>query len=111
MIKVIKGQAFRDKVLDAAEELTGTRYYKKDGELMIDAVFLAIEKALVSGEEVDLRGFGRFRIHTYAPRRLVGLYGEDIQIAPYNGVKFVPGQRLKREVAQGIIRPVERGRS
>lgn len=104
---MIRLDEFRKRVLDAAEELTGITYLKKDGELMVDAVFLAIEKALSEGEDIEIRGFGKFRIHNYPERKVTQKDGKVYIVPPVAGVKFVPGNRLKREVAQGIIRPVE----
>lgn len=104
---MIRGKDLRDRVLDAAEELTGIAYLKKDGELMIDAVVLAIEKALVEGEDIEIRGFGKFKVHSYPEREVTWTDGIRRVIPPRLGVKFSPGNRLKREVAQGIIRPVE----
>lgn len=105
---MVRGKELRDRVLDAAEELTGIAYLKKDGQLMIDAFTLAIEKALAEGKDIDIRGFGRFKVHSYPERVVTWTDGETHTIPPRNGVKFAPGKRLKREIAQGIVRPAER---
>lgn len=105
----MNGREFRDRVLDAAEELTGVAYLKKDGDLMVDAVLLAIEKALANGEEVHLHGFGDFKIRDHHGRESKWIDGTIRTVKPYRSIQFYPGARLKREVTQGIIRPVEKG--
>lgn len=94
------------RVLEMAEELSGVKYRVKDGELMVDAVKLAIEKALAEGEEVALYGFGSFKVHEY-PERTTNIHNKTYVIPPRKGVKFAPGKRLRREVAEGIFQPFE----
>lgn len=98
---------FRDLVLDSAREITGINYFKKDGTMMIDAVVLALEKALVSGEDVELFGFGKFKVSASKPRKVTGIDGKTYDIQSHNVVTFKPSSRLKRDVAQGILRPAE----
>lgn len=96
----------RGYVLEAAKELTGNMYRKADAELMVDAVTLAIENALVDGHNVDLHGFGHFILHSFPERTVKSLHreGELYTIAPFEGVKFKPGKRLKTNVARGFAR-------
>lgn len=104
---IIHNDELVNRVLSAAKEITGISYYKKDGQLMVDAVVLAIEQTLVNGEGVSLRGFGQFEPRMTAPRKVTTPRGDTYDVPPVQIVKFKPGMRLKREVAQGIIRPVE----
>ena len=48
-------KVFTDRVLDAAREITGITYYKKDAQLMVDAVLLALEQTLANGESISFR--------------------------------------------------------
>lgn len=105
---MVRNKELRDLVLDAAEDLTGISYLKKDGQLMIDAVFMAIETALANGDDVEVRGFGQFRIHDYPGRTVRWVDGTERIVTPRRGVKFSPGSTLKRVAAQGIVRPSEK---
>lgn len=104
---VIFNDEIVNRVLAAAKEITGIDYYKKDGQLMLDSVILAIEQTLSSGEGVYIKGFGQFNVRMTKPRQIISPRGITYDVSPVQIVKFKPGKRLKREVAQGIIRPVE----
>lgn len=95
---------FRDLVLDSAKELTGETYLKRDGELMINAVSLALEKVLVNADEVELPGLGKFKTSMNNPRQVKGIDGKTHDIAARRVVAFKPSISLKRSVAQGIFR-------
>ena len=95
------------RVLAAAKDITGIEYYKKDGQLMLDSVILAIEQTLANGEGVYLKGFGQFNVRMTKPRQVTNPMGTIYDVPAIQIVKFKSGKRLKREVAQGIIRPAE----
>lgn len=100
----MKKNELRDAVLASAYELTGNKYLKKDGEMMIDALIMTLEKALVNGEDVELRGFGKFKTVLSPARTISAIDGKQYDIPAHNIVRFTPAARLKRNVAQGIIR-------
>lgn len=95
---------FRDLVLEAAYELTGVHYLKKDGAMMIDALIMAIEKVLVSGDSVDLRGLGKFKVVNIPERTIKALNGEYYTVPEHKAPRFTAAAKLKRDVAQGILR-------
>lgn len=101
---MITKNEFRDMVLDAAYELTGVHYLKKDGAMMVDAVTMAIEKVLVDGDCVDLRGLGRFKVVTIPERTIKALDGKSYTVPEHKAPRFAPAAKLKRNVAQGIMR-------
>ena len=103
----LKGNDFRKLVLQAAEELTGQRFFKKDGDLIVDSFVLAVQTAIANGDSVKIKGFGRFGVHDYPGRKVRWVDGTERDVAPRRGVKFTPGTTLKRIAAQGIIRPAE----
>jgi len=43
-------------------------YTKKDATLLVNTFFRSMTEALLSGEGVELRGFGSFRVRSRAPR-------------------------------------------
>lgn len=100
---MLNKKEFRDLVLESAYELTGIHFLKKDGEMMIDAVGMALEKAFVSGKGVEFRGVGRFYIHPRKARTLHGVDGNDYEITARNSVSFRSSAGLKKEMAQGFI--------
>ncbi len=55
---------------DLIEELSKvTKLTKKQSEEVVDTVFDSITEALATGEKVELRGFGSFRIRRRRARR------------------------------------------
>ena len=72
---------------------------KKDAEAAINAVFAAIEEALVSGEKVQLVGFGTFDVKEKPAREGRNpATGETIQIEASKQVRFTAGKTLKDAV-------------
>lgn len=56
----------KDEMVYALAQKTG--FTKKDSEFMLDSVFQIITEALVSGEKVQVAGFGTFEVKERAPR-------------------------------------------
>jgi len=78
-----------DQVTDA------TKGTKKDTELVIDAVLVAITEALAKGDKVDLRGFGSFQVSGKKER--LGRNprtGETLTIAARKAAVFKPSKEL-----------------
>lgn len=72
---------------------------KRDAKEIVEAFFEEIRKALESGEQVKLSGFGNFdlRDKNERPGRNPKT-GEDIPITARRVVTFRPGQKLKARV-------------
>ncbi len=69
----------------------------REASIIIDTVFEAISGALRSGEEVEIRGFGSFRLRDRRARRTRNpRTGESILIPPKR-VAFFRAGRLLRE--------------
>lgn len=72
---------------------------KKDAESAVSAVFESIESALVSGEKVQLIGFGTFEVKQRAAREGRNpSTGETIEIAASKVPSFKAGAGLKKAV-------------
>lgn len=72
---------------------------KAQAKVVLEATFSAIEGALKEGDQVQLIGFGTFKVNHRAAR--VGRNpqtGEKIQIAATNVPAFVAGKALKEAV-------------
>ncbi|OZB06188.1 integration host factor subunit alpha [Pseudidiomarina marina] len=73
---------------------------KRDAKDLVENFFEEIRRALESGEEVKLSGFGNFELRTknQRPGRNPKT-GEDIPISARRVVTFRPGQKLKQRVS------------
>lgn len=68
---------------------------KRDAKDTVEVFFEEIRKALESGEQVKLSGFGNFDLRDKNERPGTG---EDIPITARRVVTFRPGQKLKARV-------------
>lgn len=77
---------------------------KRDAKDLVENFFEEIRRALESGEEVKLSGFGNFELRTKNERPGRNpKTGEDIPISARRVVTFRPGQKLKRRVSNAKI--------
>lgn len=85
----------RELILSCAEK---TRDYQKVAEMYVDAVLGAITEALISGEVVSIKGFGRFEVRDGVERvgRNPRRPEETYTVPSRKKVKFKAGARLKR---------------
>ena len=77
----------------------------KRAEIIVDTVFGSIVETLHRGEEVELRGFGSFRLRRRGPRAARNpRTGDRVDVASKRIAYFKPGKELKellnRELAQ-----------
>ena len=87
----------KKELVDKVAELTSMK--KKDVKLVIDTVFKSISESLVSGEKVQLVGFGSFEVRTNKKRRGVNpRTGNGIIIPEKKVAKFKAGKELKAMV-------------
>ncbi len=81
------------------EIVSATNLKKSDSTTAVDTVFSSITKALKSGKEVKIAGFGSFSVSRRAARSGRNpRSGETIQIAASNQPKFKAGKALKDAV-------------
>ena len=72
---------------------------KKDAERVLNAAFDAMTAALVSGEKVQLSGFGTFEVKERAERDGRNPFtGESIKIAASKRPVFTAGKALKDQI-------------
>lgn len=75
---------------------TATDLTKKHAELIVDAVFASIVNSLKTGEKIELRGFGSFRLRSRGAR--VGRNpktGDKVEVPAKRIPYFKPGKELK----------------
>lgn len=72
---------------------------KKDASAAVNAMFNEIENALVTGEKVQIAGFGSFETRERAARTGKNPQtGEAVEIAACKAPAFKPGKALKDAV-------------
>ena len=72
---------------------------KKDSETVVNTVFRSIIEALTTGDKVELRGFGSFRIRARKSR--IGRNpktGDKVPVPEKKVPFFKPGKQLKKLV-------------
>ena len=82
---------------ELVEEVSGkTGLPKKQAEIVVNTVFESIVETLKTGEKIELRGFGSFRIRKRGSR--VGRNpktGDKVEVPPKRIPYFKPGKELK----------------
>lgn len=80
-----------EKVAEKVEGLT-----RNQTEIVVDTVFDSIRKALMSGEKIEIRGFGNFRLKTRNPRKARNpKTGESVEVPGKKVLYFKVGKALK----------------
>jgi integration host factor subunit beta len=78
------------------EVARSTQLTKKHAEIIVNTVFESIVHSLKTGEKIELRGFGSFRIRRRGSR--VGRNpktGDKVEVPPKRIPYFKPGKELK----------------
>jgi integration host factor beta subunit len=80
-----------EKVSEKVEGLT-----RNQTEIVVDTVFDSIKKALMTGEKIEIRGFGNFRLKTRKPRKARNpKTGESVDVPGKKVLYFKVGKALK----------------
>lgn len=68
----------------------------KDVDMMVRLVFETMAESITEGKNIELRGFGSFRLREYEPRqgRNPGT-GESVNLGQRRGVLFKAGRKMK----------------
>jgi integration host factor beta subunit len=83
-----------EKVSKRVEGLT-----RNQTEIVVDTVFDSIKKALLSGEKIEIRGFGNFRLKTRRPRKARNpKTGESVDVPGKKVLYFKVGKALKESL-------------
>ena len=76
---------------------------RRDGEVIVETIFDSVIAALQSGDKIEIRGFGSFRIRERNPR--IGRNpktGEEVPILPRQVLVFRPSHVLKNRINHGL---------
>jgi integration host factor subunit beta len=80
-----------EKVAVKVKDLTATQT-----EIVVDAVFESMKKALLKGDKVEIRDFGNFRLKARKPRLARNpKTGEQVQVPAKRVLSFKAGKELK----------------
>lgn len=83
-----------EKVSEKIEGLT-----RNQTEIVVDTVFDSIKKALMSGDKIEIRGFGNFRLKTRNPRKARNpKTGESVEVPGKKVLYFKVGKALKEDL-------------
>jgi integration host factor beta subunit len=83
-----------ERVAEKVEGLT-----RNQTEIVVDTVFDSIKKALMSGDKIEIRGFGNFRLKTRNPRKARNpKTGEAVEVPGKKVLYFKVGKALKEEL-------------
>jgi integration host factor subunit beta len=73
-----------------------TELSRKDSEVIVETIFESIIKALKSGDKLEVRGFGSFRIRERKPRQGRNpKTGEKVNVPEKKVPYFKPSKELK----------------
>ena len=90
-----------DLVERAADALRG-RVTKRDFGLVVDAFLDAVKDALVGGNNIEIRGFGTFKLrHRKARPARNPRTGEAVEVPPRVVPVFKPSRQLSSRVDRG----------
>jgi integration host factor subunit beta len=88
---------------DLVEEVArATELTKKQAEVIVDAVFDGIIASLRSGQKIELRGFGSFKLRQRGARvaRNPKKSGVKVMVPPKRVPYFKPGKKLRELINQ-----------
>ncbi|UCG76181.1 MAG: integration host factor subunit beta [Gemmatimonadota bacterium] len=95
-------------LVEQVYEAIGPGVTKKDCAAIIDAFLNAVKQSLSSGEHIEIRGFGTFKVRRRKPRLARNPRTGDPVRVPSRAVPvFKPSRLFKEEVAEAADRPVE----
>ena len=92
---------------DLVEEVSRvTELTRKDSEVIVDTLFESVIKALKTGDKLEVRGFGSFRVRQRNAR--VGRNpktGEKVEVPAKRVPYFKPSKELKDLINDGTVPP------
>lgn len=81
-----------------------TGLFQKDALAIIDCLTRTIQEALVRGDEVVIRGLGKFETKQRSTRRIKNVVtGKEIEIPAHRVPFFKSSRKLKEKVAKQVI--------
>ncbi len=73
----------------------------KDAELVVRVILEVLSQALITGERIEIRGFGSFELRFRAKRRARNpKTGETVETLPKYSAHFKPGKEMRERVCE-----------
>lgn len=89
---------------DLIKRLADKGYTDLAADVIWGDVIEVLEETFVEKKGIKLVGLGSFVIRDIKPREITHPYTKERTVIPgHTTVKFVPGQKLKEEIANGFI--------
>lgn len=86
-------------LVEQVYEAIGPGVTKKDCAAVVEAFLNAVKQALSSGEHIEIRGFGTFKVRDRKPRLARNpRTGESVQVPARQVPVFKPSRLFKEEV-------------
>lgn len=86
-------------LVEQVYEAIGPGVTKKDCAAVVEAFLNAVKQALASGEHIEIRGFGTFKVRDRKPRLARNpRTGESVQVPARQVPVFKPSRLFKEEV-------------
>ncbi len=77
---------------------------ERDVELAVKTMLEHMSAALASGEQIEIRGFGSFSLHSRPPRFARNpKTGEPVALSAKQVLRFKPGKELRERVNVGTV--------
>jgi len=78
----------------------------KDAELVVRVILETLSQALITGERIEIRGFGSFELRFRARRRARNpKTGETVETLPKYSAHFKPGKEMRERVCESAQKP------
>ena len=87
-------------LVEQVAEAIGPGVTKKDCALVVDGFLNAVKGALARGENIEIRGFGTFKVRARKPRKARNpRTGDSVRVGPRDVPVFKPSKQLRTRVA------------
>ena len=89
-------------LVERVADALGPRVTKRDCGLVVDAFLDALKDTLASGDHIEIRGFGTFKVrHRKARTARNPRTGEPVEVPPRVAPVFTPSRKLRNRVDRG----------
>lgn len=87
-------------LVEQVAEAIGPGVTKRDCALVVDGFLNAVKGALARGENIEIRGFGTFKVRARKPRKARNpRTGDAVRVGPRDVPVFKPSKQLRTRVA------------
>ena len=93
-------------LVEQVAEAIGPGITKKDCAMVVDGFLNAVKRALATGDNIEIRGFGTFKVRERKSRLARNpRTGDPVEVPPRAVPVFKPSKELRIQVAEGTHVP------